>query len=229
MEEEMGIFQNHLKLHHQVNEVWLDECSQKIKKSVNDLNLMLYQTHSSEKNEDWNLKLFEHICSLFIQNKSELKINKILKVQILKVLVELIQETKGDVIEKSLQLLSPHFIENNIFEEYNNEEIQDLYIFSYLDVNDLVDALAAQNRFHYYHHPKLEVTSEVLVLAKNISIILPAQKLSLFYTRYKQYLLKHLIDPSYKFNHIYQNTEFLLKFLVNHYIFKLTKQKIEVF
>ena len=224
----MGIFQNQLNLSkYQINEMWLDECSQKLKKSVIGLNLALCKAPQLDVREDYGSRIFEQVCTLFIQNKSELKLNNILKLQVLKIIVNLIEETKDTTLNKSLKFLSKQFIENNIFEEYSNEEIRDLYIFSYLDVNDLVATLAIQERFFYEHHARLEVTSEVLALSKNLKIILPAQKLSLFYTRYKQYLLKQLINPQHKFNHIYQNINFLIKYLINTYIYQLTGTKLD--
>lgn len=187
----MGIFQNQLNLSkYQINEIWLDECSQKLKKSVIGLNLILCKASQLDVSEDHGSRIFEHVCTLFIQNRTELKLNKIVKLQVLKIIANLVEETKDATLSKSLKLLSKQFVENNIFEEYSNEEIRDLYIFSYLNVNDLVDTLAIQERFLHEHHARLEVTSEVLALSKNLRIILPAQKLSLFYTRYKTALIK---------------------------------------
>lgn len=224
----MGIFQKYFKTaQYGIELKWLQGCSYELQQDLKKFNQLLQQASQKANDELYYSQVFEQFCIVLIHHKSELKLDKIIKLQLLKELARWMQVEQANTVQRSLKLLSEEFISNNIHEAYSAEEIQDLYFFSYLDTNDLVDTLAVQERFIYKHDPRLEISSEILDLAQQLKIILPAQKLSLFYTQHKKALLKHLIQPEYKFNNIYQDINFLIKYLINSYITHLTETKLD--
>lgn len=219
----MGIYQNKIDfMKIKVDITNLDKCTPKLQASIEKFNNALCVENYQD---DGYTSVFEAFCTLLIQNRTELKRYTFIKLKILKVMKDFIVNTNSPLISNLLSTLSQQFAENNILELYSDEDIRSVYIFKYLDENDLVMSLATQDRLKYIHDPNLYITSEVLSFAKDVKIVLPAQKISLFYTQYKKQLLKDLINTNHQFIHIYQNVDFLTKYLVNRYFFEISNKK----
>lgn len=219
----MGIYQNKIDfMELKVDANDLDKCSQKLQVSIQTFNNTICVDNYDDESYT---SIFEVFCTLLIQNRVEFKRYPFIKLKILKVMKNLVVNSDSALIVNLLSSLSQQFIENNILEQYSDEDVRAVYVFTYLDVNDLVMLLASQDRLKYLHDPDLDITSEVLYLAKDLKIVLPAQKLSLFYTQYKKQLLKDLINTNYQFIHIYQNVDFLTKYLVNRYFSEISNKK----
>ena len=223
----MGIFQKKFRTAQYGIELKnTQNCSPELNRELEKFNVLLQQSSLKTNHQSYHSQVFEHFCSVLIQHKNELKQHKFIKLQLLKEIHRWIQLEQIHTVERAFKQFSEEFISNNIYEAYSTEEVQDLYIFSYLETNGLVDGLAVQDRFLYKHDVELNISSEVLEITQQLKIILPAQKLSLFYTQYKKSLLNHLIQPNYQFNHIYQDVNFLIKYLINSYSTQLTGIKI---
>lgn len=163
----MSIFQDKIQVRQkQMDEIWLNLCSHELKLALVNINDKLKELEKSKDLDTEISRLFYQVCDLFIRHKTELKMNKIVKLQILSLMFFWANQQKFFGIGKLFKSLSRQFVLNNLHEEYTITEINDLYIYAYFDESDLTTDLAIKDRFKYHHQGPLDVVIEVLRMSK---------------------------------------------------------------